>query len=190
MRTVPATIAVVRELRLALDGNLPLVLTSEGQSGTIRHFVSRFDGSAFVPEGGQVAVGNVDVRAALVLDPLGRPLAAVQTTGNSLSLLRLEESGNWATVGSALATSPFINFPSIVFDGNQPIVGWHDDPFVALVRRFDAVAGDWGETLTIKTNVGTLSELRRQPTGGAIWAALTTDEFRCCLRTVTATVLP
>jgi hypothetical protein len=119
MRTVPATSAVVTEWRLALDGNLPLVLTSESASGTIRHFVSRFDGSAFVPAGGLVAVGNVDVRAALVLDPLGRPLAAVQTTGNALSLLRLDDSGNWTAVGSALVTNNlFPNFPSIVFDGN------------------------------------------------------------------------
>jgi len=77
-----------------------------------------------------------------------------------------------------------------VFDGNQPIVAWHDNPLVAFVRRFDPVAGDWGETLTLRSNVGTLSELRRLPTGGPIWGALTTGQFQCCLRTVTATVLP
>jgi len=84
-----------------------------------------------------VAVGNRDIRAALVLAPLGRPFAAVQTTGNALNLLRLDDSGNWAAGGSALVTNnPFPNFPSIVFDGNHPIVAGHDNPFVALVRRF------------------------------------------------------
>ena len=191
MRTVPSTSIRVTELRLALDGNVPLVLTSESQSGTIRHFVSRLEGNAFVPAGGQVAVGNRDIRAALAMDPLGRPFAAVQTTGNALSLLRLDDSGNWAAVGSALVTNnPFHNFPSIVFDGNQPIVAWHDNPLVAFVRRFDPVAGDWAPRQTLRTDVGILSELRRLPTGGPIWGALTTGPFARELRTVTATVLP
>jgi hypothetical protein len=192
VRSVPAASIRVLELRLALDGNLPLVLASENASGTIRHFVSRLDGNAFAPAGGQVAVGNRDVRAALVLDPQGRAFAAVQTTGNALRLLQLLDSGNWAPVGSALVTNnPFPNFPSIVFDGNQPIVGWHDGGVNdALLRRFDPFAGDWAETRTIRTGVGTLSELRRMPTGGPIWGALTTGPSNSELRTVTAAVLP
>jgi hypothetical protein len=192
MRTVPATSAVVTEWRLALDGNLPLVLTSESASGTKRHFVSQLEGNAYVPAGGLVAVDNVDVRAALVLDPLGRPLAAVQTTGNALRLLQLQDSGNWATVGSALdSNNPFLTFPSVVFDGNQPTAGWADNGVsTAFMRRFDPVAGDWGEALTLRSNVGTLSKLRRQPTGGPIWGALTTGPNFRELRTATATVLP
>ena len=159
-RAVPAA-GNVLELRLALDGSTPLVLASENRSGQIGHFVSRLDGSAFVPVGPQVATGNRDKRGALVIDPLGRPVVAVEGPSAALLALRFEGSG-WTTIGSALAASPFGNEPSIVFDGNQPIVGWHDN-LTAFARRFDPVTQDWGQVLTIKTDVGTLSELRRLP---------------------------
>jgi hypothetical protein len=71
-------------------------------------------------------------------------------------------------------------------------VAWHDNPLVAFVRRFDPSAGDWAQRQTLRTDVGTLSELRRMPTGGPIWGALTTGPFARELRTATATatVLP
>lgn len=70
-------------------------------------------------------------------------------------------------------------------------MAWHDaSNNTALVRRLDPEVGDWGETLTIRNNVGSLSELRRLPTGGAFWEALTTGPFAGELRTVTADVLP
>jgi hypothetical protein len=187
---VPAAGVGVLELRLALDGNVPLVLTSENRSGEIAHFVAELDGAAFVPVGGgtiQSASGAV-VRAALTIDPQGRPVAVVRGSGNALRLLRFE-GGGWTAVGSALAAGSFINEPSIVFDGNQPVVAWNDN-LDAMVRRFDPVAADWGELRTLRTNVGTLSELRRLPSGGPIWGALTTGPFRSELRAVTTSALP
>lgn len=190
VQTVPTLPFPVTELRLALDGSTPYVLRSENRSGSISHFVARLDGSAFVPVGPQVATGTRDVRGALVIDPLGRPTVAVSGASQALLALRFE-GGSWTTVGSALAAGTFVDQPSIVFDGNQPIVAWNDGAVgTAFVRRFDPVAADWGEALTLRTNVGTLSELRRLPSGGPIWSALTTDGFRCCLRTVTANALP
>lgn len=189
VQTVPS-VPNVTELRLALNGNVPYVLRSENRSGQISHFVARLDGGAFVPVGPQVAAGTRDVRGSLVIDPLGRPLVAVSGASQALLALRFE-GGSWTTVGSALAANPFVDEPSIVFDGSQPIVAWLDGGVgTAFVRRFDPVAGDWAEALTLRANVGTLSELRWLPAGGPIWGALTTGAFRCCLRTVTADALP
>jgi Bacterial Ig-like domain len=188
VQTVPVVPLPILELRLALDGNTPYVLRSENRSGSISHFVARLDGSAFVPVGTTVEVGNRDVPGALAFDPQARPVVALQSSSGGLRVLRFE-GGGWTALGSVVSASSLADEPSIVFDGNQPIVGWHDN-LTAFVRRFDPVTQDWGTALTIRTNVGTLSELRRLPSGGPIWSALTTDGFRCCLRTVTADALP
>jgi hypothetical protein len=190
VQSVPSLPFPVTELRLALDGSTPYVLRSENRAGTISHFVARLDGSAFVPVGPQVATGNRDINGALVIDPQGRPVVAVKGPSEALLVLRFDGSA-WAAVGSTVAANPFVREPSIVFDGSHPIVAWHDAGVsTAFVRRFDPFTDDWGATLTLRANVGTLSELRRLPTGGPIWGALTTGPFFRELRTVTATTLP
>jgi hypothetical protein len=190
VQSVPSLPFPVTELQLALDGSTPYVLRSENRAGTISHFVARLDGSAFVPVGPQVATGNRDINGALVIDPQGRPVVAVKGPSEALLVLRFDGSA-WAAVGSTVAANPFVREPSIVFDGNHPIVAWNDAGVsTAFVRRFDPFTGDWGATLTLRSNVGTLSELRRLPTGGPIWGALTTGPNFRELRTVTATALP
>jgi hypothetical protein len=143
-----------------------------------------------VPVGPQVVTGNRDINGALVIDPQGRPVAAVKGPSEALLVLRFDGS-TWAAVGSAVAANPFVREPSIVFDGIHPIVAWYDAGVsTAFVRRFDPFTDDWSATLTLRANVGTLSELRRLPTGGPIWGALTTGPNFRELRTVTATTLP
>ena len=188
VQAVPSLPFPVTELRLALDGSTPYVLRSENRVGTIGHFVSRLDGGVFVPVGLQVETGNRNVPGALALDPLGRPVVAVQTSSGGLRVLRFQ-GAVWTALGSAVTGSSNMNEPSLVFEGAEPVVAW-TETLDARLRRFDATAGDWTAPLVIRTDVGTLSELRRLPSGGPIWAALTTGPFRCCLRAVTATALP
>lgn len=193
VNTAPS-LPVVTELRLALDGSTPYLLRSESRSGNISHFVARLDGSAFVPVGPQIATGNRDVRGALAIDPQGRPVVAVAGPSNTMLAARFDGTA-WsllvpgAVESAAFAVSPLANEPSIVFDGQEPIVGWHDN-LTAFARRFDPVTQNWGAVLTIRADVGTLSELRRLPQGGPIWGALTTGPSRRELRTMTANTLP
>jgi hypothetical protein len=188
VQALPTLPFPVTELRLALDGNLPYVLRSENRSGSISHFVTRLEDSAFVPVGPQVSTGNRDVRGALVIDPQGRPVVAVKAAAEALQVLRFE-GNSWAPVGSVVAASPFVNEPSIVFEGAEPIVAWRDD-LQTHVRRYDPVAQDWAPTLSLRPNARALSELRRLPGGGPIWGALMTGPFQGELRAVTADVLP
>jgi hypothetical protein len=192
LRSTPAP-SNITELRLAMLGDVPLVLSAENSSGTIRYYAARLEGGVFVPAGGLVAAGNASVQAALVIDPLGRPVAAVRADANRLLMLRLEGSASWAPVGGVLAAGAFVDDPSIVFDGLRPVVAWHDasvSPSPSLLRRFDTELNDWGSLLTVRSNSGTLSELRRLPAGGPIWAALTTGPFDRELRVVTTSALP
>ena len=190
-RAATAPASNVLELRLALDGNVPLVAVSENRSGAIDHFVSRLDGSAFVPVGPRVVLGNVDRKTALSIDPSGRPVLAVPTTVASGLLVSRFDGNAWQMLGSAV-TSAAADLPSLIFEADgSPSVAWFStSDGRAFGSRFDPVLGQWNEPFLIKDNVGTLSEWRRRPEGGPVWLALSTDSFRCCLRVLTADTLP
>lgn len=189
--SVPVASNVV-ELRLALAGNDPYVLSSENRSGQINHFVSRWDGSAFVPVGARVALGNTSQRAALSIDPAGRPVVAIWTALVSELLVLRFEGAAWAPLGPALPTGGTGgDNPSIVFDNGEPLVAWESfTTFPALASRYVPATASWTGPLTINAQVGTLAEWQRQPAGGPIWTALTSGPFNSRLRVVTTDGLP
>ena len=190
-RSVGGNAANVLELRLALDGNVPLVAVAENRSGAIDHFVSRLDGSAFVPVGPRVVLGSVDRKTALAVDASGRPVLAVPVAVTSGLLVSRFDGSAWQVLGSSV-TSGAADLPSLIFEADgAPSVGWFSTlDGRAFGSRFDPVLGQWNEPFLIKDNVGTMSEWRRRPEGGPVWLALSTDGFRCCLRAMTADTLP
>jgi Bacterial Ig-like domain/Bacterial Ig domain len=190
-RSVPAASNVV-ELRLALAGNDPYVLSSENRSGQIDHFVSRLEGNAFVPVGPRVVLGSANQRAALVIDPAGRPVVAIWTAlVSQLQVLRFEGTA-WATLGPALPTGGTGgNDPSIVFDNGEPLVAWESfttNP--AFASRYNPATATWADAVTINAQVGTLAEWQRRAEGGPIWVAVTSGPFNSRLRVVTTDALP
>lgn len=190
-RAVPAGSSNLLELRLALDGNTPLVLASENRSGQIDYFVSRLDGTAFVPVGPRVLLSMVDRRAALEIDPSGRPVVAIPLTVTSgLRVLRFDGAA-WQELGASVTTAS-ADEPSLIFDADStPSVAWKPAlTLEALGSRFDAALGQWDTPFVIKDNVGTISEWKRRVPGGPVWVGVTTDGFRCCLRAMTADTLP
>jgi hypothetical protein len=191
-RSVPAA-SNVTELRLALQGNVPYVYSSENRSGAIGHFVSRPEGSAFVPVGPQIVLGNANNDAALMIDPAGRPVLAVTPTLFELQVWRFEGDA-WARLGPALPTGTAgATEPSIVFDGGEPLVAWKSFsgfPAPALASRYAPATVSWGDPITINASVGRLAEWQRRPEGGPIWVAITSGPFNSRLRVVTTASLP
>jgi hypothetical protein len=190
-RSVPVASNVV-ELRLALAGDQPYVLSSENRSGQINHFVSRWEEGAFLPVGPRVAPGNASQRGALSIDPTGRPVVAIWTALVSELLVLRFEGDAWAPLGPPLPTGGTGgNNPSIVFDGGEPLVAWESfTTSPALASRYVPATGSWSAPLTINAQVGAVAEWRRLSAGGPIWLALTTGPFNSRLRVVRTDGLP
>jgi len=175
-------------LALALQGNVPLVLSSENRVGQIEHHVARLEGTAFVRVGPRVALGSASRRNALAVDAAGRPVAAVVLSSSQLAVLRFDGT-TWQDLGALATTGVGADDLSIIFDAGAPTVAWRRD-LGAFGSRYDEALGVWAPPFTIQENVGTLSELKRASGNGPVWLGLTSGPFRCCLRAMSADTLP
>ncbi len=180
-------------LELALDGTDVLILSSENRSGSISHQVSRHSASGLAFVGPRVALGTGSAsRQAVALDPLGRVTVALYLNVTTLRVFRFEGS-DWAALGGP-ATPGGIKDLGLVFDGQEPIVGWGGFSESSMrVSRRQAATGAWGADIVVVNQAGRVSAMRRKPDGaggGPIRLAMTTGPFNQELVVFGADVLP